>query len=170
MVLRQCWNTRIALHLHSFHSAFVVQTGGIKCQSALRNGVVTFLPREISGFILPVQLLPVSKGAADGPIRLHVPSSHPGSPRPAAALMQRCLCLGPGALCLLNGSRCCSCRAVSHAPFASTKIQIGCYQGKLHASITCLIKSFTLCSQGMSYNLLQAEGIFFPIYFSASWQ
>lgn len=38
------------------------------------------------------------------------------------------------------------CRAVSHAPFTTTKIQIRQYQGELHASIACLIKSFTLCS------------------------
>lgn len=40
-------------------------------------------------------------------------------------------------------------RAVSHALSTSTKIQIRRYQGELHASIACLIKSFTLCSWGM---------------------
>lgn len=40
-------------------------------------------------------------------------------------------------------------RAVSHALFTSTKIQIRLYQGELHASIARLIKSFTLCSWGM---------------------
>lgn len=125
---------------------------------------MTYNPREISGFILAGQLLPVSKGAADKAPFAQLPPRLSLWCWPAAALMQRCLCLGPGALCLLNGSRCCSCRAVSHAPFTSTKIQIGCYQGKLHASITCLIKSFTLCSQGMCLIIyFRQRGFFFSL-------
>lgn len=38
--------------------------------------------------------------------------------------------------------------SVNQAPFTSTEIQIGPYQGELHASTACLIKSFTSCSRG----------------------
>lgn len=57
--------------------------------------------------------------------------------------------LVPGAVCSTPSAQeqmPAVCRAVSHAAFTSTEIQIRRYQGELHASIACLIKSFTLCS------------------------
>lgn len=63
------------------------------------------------------------------------------------------------------------CRAVSHAPFTTTKIQIRQYQGELHASIACLIKSFTLCSWGMRlviYFRLRDNWFFFYYFFPLS--